>query len=62
MDLQEGLVKPVTVTFDLNAIVELFLAESRVVFHLLSVQSYNLLIVAGVLLRSFFADSFKNNI
>jgi len=62
VDFQESLVKPISVTFDLNRIVELLLAEPRVVVRLSPVQGHHLLIVVLCRLYALFANSFEYHI
>lgn len=62
VDFQESLVKPISVAFDLNRIVELLLAEPRVVVRLSPVQGHHLLIVVLYRLYALFANSFEYHI
>jgi hypothetical protein len=61
VNFQESLVEPVAITFDLNRVVELLLTEPRHIIVLPTVQGYDLLVIALVLLSSFLADSLEND-
>jgi len=62
VNLKECLVQPITITFDLNGVVELLLVKSGAAFVSSSVYGNNLLIVTRSSLSSFLADGAENDV